>query len=220
MCEFQKTEKNKVVRGANRAKYEHNDIHEILDDAFLCHIAFNLDGEPFMIPTAYARRDNKLLIHGSYKSRFILAAKAGIPLCFTVTHLDGLVLARSAFHHSVNYRCAIIYGVAKEIQGDQEKNEALRLITENMLQGRWDEVRHPNQKELDITTVLEIEIDSASAKVRTGGPVDDKEDYELNHWAGELPILMNYGQAISDEKLREGIDVCPSVNLAIQNSKA
>lgn len=217
MSQFEKTSKNKVVRGANRGVYDEEEIYNILDDSFLCHISFVMNGEPFMIPTAYARDNNKLYIHGSVKSRFIKAAESGVPLCICVTHLDGLVLARSAFHHSVNYRSVIVYGNAIQVENDETKMHALKLITENFLTGRWNEVRQPNQKELDITSVLEVKIDSASAKVRTGDPVDDKEDYDLDIWAGELPIKQVYQAPIADEKLREGIALSHAVKLVNQS---
>ena len=144
----------------------------------------------------------------------IQQAASGIPLCVSVTHLDGLVLARSAFHHSVNYRSVIAYGTAEEVTDDAEKTRILALITEQMLTGRWDEVRQPNQKELDITGVLAIKIESAAAKVRGGGPLDEKEDYELDIWAGVLPVVTRYRKPISDEVLTEGISVSRSAQLA------
>ncbi|MFY0601057.1 MAG: pyridoxamine 5'-phosphate oxidase family protein [Cyclobacteriaceae bacterium] len=206
MTSFSKESRNKVIRGAKRASYDKKSIYEIVDAGFLCHISFTMNNSPFMIPTAYARKGDKLYIHGSVKSRTINETKNGIPICFCVTHLDGLVLARSAFHHSVNYRSAIIYGTAHEIEAEEDKMEALRLITENFLEGRWDEVRHPNEKELAITSVLEISIESASAKVRSGDPVDDKEDYDLNIWAGQLPIKNTYQTPLNDSKLKTGIE--------------
>ncbi|MBU2912491.1 MULTISPECIES: pyridoxamine 5'-phosphate oxidase family protein [Reichenbachiella] len=219
MTQFPKEAKNKVVRGAKRATYDKETIYEILDAGFLCHISFVMNGEPFMIPTAYARSGDKIYIHGSVKSRAIKQTKAGAPICFCVTHLDGLVLARSAFHHSVNYRSAIIYGHANELVVDADKNEALHLITENFLKGRWNEVRQPNQKELDITSVLEISIESASAKIRTGSPVDDEEDYALDIWAGILPVETRYAAPVDDTKLRPGIATSPSAKLAWEESK-
>lgn len=216
MCQYAKEERNKVVRGAKRATYDQEEIFEILDAGFLCHIAFNMNGQPFMIPTAYGRKGDTLYVHGSVKSRTIKEVAKGIPVCLSVTHLDGLVLARSAFHHSVNYRSAIIYGSAVELTDRKAKNDALFCITENILKGRWDESRVPNDKELDITGVLEIKIQSASAKVRSGGPVDDKEDYNLDIWAGELPLNTYYSQPIQDEKLRSGIEVSDSVQEVAQ----
>jgi uncharacterized protein len=216
MCQYAKEAKNKVVRGANRATYDQQEIFTILDAGFLCHVAFNINGHPFMIPTAYGRKGDILYIHGSVKSRTIQEVAKGISVCLAVTHLDGLVLARSAFHHSVNYRSAIIYGTVLEITNREAKNEALFCITENILKGRWDESRQPNEKELDITGVLEIKIESASAKIRSGGPLDDKEDYDLDIWAGELPMITNYGLPVEDEKLREGIEISNSVQVVAQ----
>lgn len=218
MCEFAKTDRNKVLRGAKRATYDKNQIFEILDAGFLCHLSFVVNGEPFSIPTAFGRIGDVIYVHGSVKSRTMKAMQEGIPVCVTVTHIDGLVLARSAFHHSVNYRSAVIFGKAQELVTNEEKNEALFCITENVLKGRWDEVRVPNQKELDITAVLKIKIDSASAKIRAGAPVDDKEDYELNVWAGELPFKSGYDEPISDDKLAEGIAVSDSAIVAWENS--
>ncbi|PIB35135.1 flavin-nucleotide-binding protein [Reichenbachiella sp. 5M10] len=219
MSHYPKDTRNKIVRGAKRASYDQETIYRILDAGFLCHVSFVMQGQPFMIPTAYARKGDKLYIHGSVKSRTLNETKDGTPICLCVTHMDGLVLARSAFHHSVNYRSAIIYGHAKEVIGEENKNEALRLITENFLPGRWDEVRQPNAKELEVTAVLEITIDTASAKIRSGAPVDDKEDYALDIWAGELPMKSCYGQPVADEQLREDIDTSPSVRLAWERAK-
>jgi len=211
MSQFEITKKNKVVRGAKRATYDEQEIFEILDAGFLCHLAFNINDQPFMIPTAYGRRGDILYVHGSVKSRTIKNVAKGVPVCLSVTHLDGLVLARSAFHHSVNYRSVVIYGTAVEITERSDKNEALYCITENILKGRWNEARKPNEKELDITGVLAIKIESASAKIRAGGPVDELEDYDLDIWAGHLPMQTSFGDSISDEKLKEGIAVSSSV---------
>ena len=217
MSQFEITKKNKVVRGAKRATYDEQEIFEILDAGFLCHVAFNIKGQPFMIPTAYGRRGDTLYIHGSVKSRTIKNAAKGVPVCLSVTHLDGLVLARSAFHHSVNYRSVVIYGTAVEVTERSDKNDALYCITENILKGRWDEARKPNEKELDITGVLAIKIESASAKVRTGDPVDDFEDYDLDIWAGHLPLNTYFGEPVADRKLKEGIEISPSVEKARQS---
>ncbi|MFY0627342.1 MAG: pyridoxamine 5'-phosphate oxidase family protein [Reichenbachiella sp.] len=218
MKKFEMSKKNKVVRGANRAVYEKQDVFDILDDGFICHLSWVMNGEPFTIPTAYAREGETVYVHGSVKSRMVKAVKESIPVCLTVTHVDGMVLARSAFHHSVNYRSVVIFGEAIEVENRDAKNHALFLITESVLKGRWDECRKPNQKELDITSVLSIKINHASAKVRKGGPVDDKEDYELDHWAGELPMVQKFLPPISDEKLKEGIETSKAAIFAWENS--
>ncbi|MEQ9288382.1 MAG: pyridoxamine 5'-phosphate oxidase family protein [Cyclobacteriaceae bacterium] len=216
MKQFEITKKNKVVRGAKRATYDEQEIYEILDAGFLCHVAFNMNDHPFMIPTAYGRKGNKLYIHGAVKSRTIRQVAKGVPVCLAVTHLDGLVLARSAFHHSVNYRSVIVYGTARELTDREEKNEALFCITENILKGRWKEARRPSEKELDITGLLEIEIESASAKVRSGGPVDDKEDYDLDVWAGELPINSYYSMPVVDAQSKWEVELSDSVQQVSQ----
>lgn len=212
-------ERNKVVRGAKRAVYDREKVHQILDAGFLCHISYVVNGQPFVIPTAYAREGEKLYIHGSVKSKTMMESKKGMPICVCVTHLDGLVLARSAFHHSVNYRSVVVFGTARELSSDVDKAHALKMITESFLPGRWDEVRQPNQKELDITSVLEIDMESVSAKVRNGGPMDDKEDYDLDIWAGVLPVDTRYASPVDDELLREGIAVSPSAQLAFEAAK-
>ena len=210
---------NKIVRGANRAVYDKEQVHGILDSGFICHVGFNIEEKPFIIPTAYARQGEEIYIHGSAKSRMLRNLDKGIPVCLCVTHLDGLVLARSAFHHSFNYRSAIIYGTAYEIRELDRKEKALELITENILKGRYDEVRKPNEKELKITSVLAIKIENASAKIRPGDPVDDKDDYDLDVWAGVLPIEMTFGKPKDDDLLRSGIPLADSVKVAWEQSK-
>lgn len=218
MEQFEKGTKNKVVRGAKRATYDKKTVFDILDAGCICHISFVINGEPFMIPTAYGREGEYMYVHGSVKSRTMNAAKQGVPICMAVTHLDGLVLARSAFHHSANYRSVILFGQAEELETNEDKNHGLFVITENILKGRWDECRPPSKKELDITSVLKFKIESASAKVRTGGPIDETDDYKLNVWAGELPISTKYAEPIADEKLNERIVVSDSAILAWQNA--
>ena len=210
MQEFPKTERNKVKRLPKRGHYDPETIYKILDDHFMCHVGFVIDGQPFVIPTSYGREGNTLYLHGSSKSRMLMNAEKGIPVCITVTHLDGLVLARSSFNHSMNYRSAVIYGQAKKLEGE-DKEKALFIISENILQGRWDEARVPTEKELKATTVLSVEIESASAKIRTGPPGDDKPDYELDVWAGVIPIKATMEPPIPDPVLREGIPVPSSV---------
>ena len=162
---------------------------QILDEAIYCHIGFVVDGQPFVVPTGYGRDGRALYIHGSAASRMLVTLAGGVPLCFTVTLLDGLVLARTAFHHSINYRSVMVLGVARELDGD-EKLHGLRVITEHMARGRWADVRAPNDQELKATAVLKLEIEEASAKVRAGGPIDDEEDRKLPFWAGVLPFVL------------------------------
>ncbi|MBX2843079.1 MAG: pyridoxamine 5'-phosphate oxidase family protein [Flammeovirgaceae bacterium] len=213
---FEKDSRNKVVRGAKRAIYDKDKVFDILDSGFLCHICFVMNGQPFIIPTAYARMEDEIIIHGSKKNRMLLAIENGAEISLCVTHLDGLVLARSAMHHSVNYRSVVIFGKAREITNFDEKNEALFKVMEQMLPGRWEEIRQPNEKELRVTKVLAIKIDSASAKVRVGPPVDEKEDYELPYWAGVVPVSNDYKPALSDPQLPGVVDVPHSVKTLIE----
>ncbi|MFZ1678660.1 MAG: pyridoxamine 5'-phosphate oxidase family protein [Saprospiraceae bacterium] len=207
---FEKSSLNTVKRLPKRGYYDKETIFGILDEHFLCHLSWEVDGQPYLIPTAYGRKGDIIYVHGSSKSRMLSALTDGRPLCMVVTHIDGLVLARSAFHHSMNYRSAIIYGHAHEVEGE-EKMEALRIVTEQILAGRWDEVRLPSDLELKATTVLAIEIDSASAKIRTGPPSDDEEDYDLPVWAGVLPVRMTYEEPITDTAMRHNLPISLSV---------
>jgi len=210
MQDFTKNDRNKVKRIPKRGHYDRKTIYEILDAAFLCHAGFVLDGQPFVIPTSYGREGDKIYLHGSAKSRALVNLEKGIPLCITVTHLDGLVLARSSFHHSMNYRSAVVFGTARKLEGE-EKEQALFAISENILKGRWGEARKPNAKELKGTTVLAMEIESASAKIRTGPPGDEKEDYALPVWAGVVPFYQGMGIPEPDPLLAEGIPLAKSV---------
>ncbi|MBK9104699.1 MAG: pyridoxamine 5'-phosphate oxidase family protein [Saprospiraceae bacterium] len=208
---FVKSTLNTVKRLPKRGHYDKDTIYQILDQQFICHLAWEDQGQPYMIPTAYGRREDTLYVHGSSKSRMLSALTDGRPLCLVVTLLDGLVLARSVFHHSMNYRSAVIYGHAREIEGD-EKMEALRIISDQILAGRWDEVRPPNELEMKATTVLAIEIDTASAKIRTGPPGDDDADYDLPIWAGVLPMSVTYHDPIEDPAMRFKLSVSTSVS--------
>jgi len=206
MKQFPKTPRNKVKRVPNRGHYDRKTIYEILDAGFLCHLGFAVDGQPFVIPTAYGRQGDKVFLHGATKSRMLLNLKQGIPVCLAVTHLDGLVLARSAFHHSMNYRSAVLFGTAVEV-ADSEKENALFVISENILKGRWEEVRKPNAKELKGTSVLCMSIEEASAKIRCGPPVDEKEDYDLAVWAGVVPMQSLWGQPLPDPLMPSNIPI-------------
>lgn len=188
MSQFTPTERTQVKRLPKRGNYERETVYSILDTAFVCHVGFSVDGQPFVIPTNFGRSGDTLYLHGSAASRMLKTLSGGVPVCVTVTHVDGLVLARSAFHHSVNYRSVVILGKAQVVQDPAEKMEALRIFTEHVMKGRWDDVRIPTEQELKATTVLSLALEEVSAKVRTGGPIDDEADYALPVWAGVLPL--------------------------------
>jgi len=201
------TARTRVVREPQRARYDRETVNRILDEGFLCHVGFVIDGQPFVIPTSYGREGDLLYIHGSAASRMLRNATSGVPVCVTVTLLDGLVLARSVFNHSMNYRSVVILGAAVEVEDREEKLRALRLVSEHIIPGRWEEARRPNDKELKATTVLRLPIHEFSAKVRTGPPVDEAEDHELPVWAGVLPLGMVPGEPVADAPLRDGVGV-------------
>ena len=184
------TKRTKLGRLPNRGSHEFETIHAILDAAFLAHVGFQMESQPFVIPTLYGRDEDKLYLHGSAASRMLRGLETGLPACVCVTVVDGLVLARSAFHHSMNYRSVVAFGTARKIEGAEEKTRALRVISEHLIAGRWSDVRGPSDKELKATSVLEFSIEEASAKIRTGPPVDDEEDYSLPVWAGVLPLRL------------------------------
>jgi hypothetical protein len=200
------TERSALRRLPNRGSNETEAVYAILDAAFLAHVGFVVDGQPFVIPTLYGRAGDRLYLHGSAASRMMRALEASIPVCVTVTLVDGLVLARSAFHHSMNYRSAVVFGTARKIDDLARKSEALRVISEHLIAGRWDEVRAPHSQELKATTVLELTIEEASAKSRTGPPVDDEADYALPVWAGVLPLALKAGEPVPDARLKEGLE--------------
>ena len=208
--EYSVTARNKVKRVPQRGAYDKETLYKVLDAGFICNAGFVVDNQPFVIPTIYGREGNKIYFHGATTSRMLVNLKKGVPVCISVTHLDGLVLARSAFHHSMNYRSAVIFGNAKEVTDDR-KEHALKVVSENIMGGRWDEVRGPNTKELKATSVLEIEIDQASTKIRTGPPKDEPEDYDLDIWAGVVPIKMTVESPVNDDQLKQGLH--PSENI-------
>jgi nitroimidazol reductase NimA-like FMN-containing flavoprotein (pyridoxamine 5'-phosphate oxidase superfamily) len=195
------TPRTRLVREADRAVYDREAIYRILDEAFLCHVGLVVDGQPFVIPTSFGRKDASLYIHGSAASRMLRQLKESVPVCVTVTLLDGLVLARSVFNHSMNYRSVVILGKATLVDDPAEKLEALRLLSEHILPGRWDDARQPNERELKATSVLRLPIEEFSAKVRTGPPIDDEEDYSFPTWAGVVPLEMTAGTPIDDPRL-------------------
>ncbi|MCC9620172.1 pyridoxamine 5'-phosphate oxidase family protein [Thalassospira sp. MA62] len=191
----------KVVRGANRASYDRKMVHDIIDDALICHVSTIFNGRPAMIPTAHWRVDERIYIHGSSKNRILAAIANGAAACLCITHLDGLVMARSAFHHSANYRSVVIYGNGTLVQGDDAKMEHSRLFTEKLEPGRWDHIRKPNAQELKATMFLGFDLCEVSAKVRGGDPVDDEDDYGLPVWAGVLPCQNVWGAPIDATRL-------------------
>jgi nitroimidazol reductase NimA-like FMN-containing flavoprotein (pyridoxamine 5'-phosphate oxidase superfamily) len=198
MSQFQPTERTQVKRLPKRGLYDHETVYQILDTAFVCHVGFNVDGQPYVIPTNYGRAGDTLYLHGSAASRMLKTLSEGVPVCVTVTHVDGIVLARSAFHHSVNYRSVVILGTARLVESPAEKMEALRIFTEHVMKGRWDDVRRPTEQELKATTVLALPLEEVSAKVRTGGPLDDEGDYSLPVWAGVLPLATVAKEPVPD----------------------
>jgi uncharacterized protein len=195
------TARTRVVREAQRGVYERAAAYQILDEGFICHVGFTLDGQPFVIPTAYGRSGDNLYIHGSAASRMLRNLDKGVPMCLTVTLLDGLVLARSIFNHSMNYRSVVVLGTAVAVQDAKEKLEALRLLSEHILPGRWAESRQPNERELKQTLVMRLPIEEFSAKVRRGPPIDDEEDYAFPTWAGVIPLETVPGVPINDPRL-------------------
>lgn len=200
MSNYPKSSRNTVKRSPKRGHYDKETVHRILDAGYICHIGFTIGNQPYVIPNAYGREGDTIYLHGAVGNRMLNQLEKGIPVCVTVTHIDGIVLARSAMHHSFNYRSAVLFGTARLVPDDQ-KEHALFIITEQILKGRWDEVRNPNEQELKATKVLAMEIEEASAKIRTGPPKDDEADYDLPVWAGVLPLQTVAGKAVPDPAL-------------------
>jgi nitroimidazol reductase NimA-like FMN-containing flavoprotein (pyridoxamine 5'-phosphate oxidase superfamily) len=198
------TQRTRVVREPDRGVYDRETVYRILDEGFICHVGFAVDGQPFVIPTSYGREGASLYIHGSAASRMLRQLRTAVPVCVTVTLLDGLVLARSVFNHSMNYRSLVILGKATLVEDPDEKLSALRVLSEHILPGRWDDARQPNERELKATSVLRVPIEEFSAKVRTGPPIDDEEDYSFPTWAGVLPLEMTVGKAVDDPRIEGG----------------
>ena len=203
---FPQTERTTLKRLPKRGVYDRALVYEILDEGFICHVSFAVDGQPFVIPTGYARIDDQLFIHGSQVSRMLRTLAQGIDVCVAVTLVDGLVLARSAFHHSVNYRSVVIFGRATLVEEKEAKLAALFAFSEHVIAGRWDDVREPTDQELKATTVLSLPLQEVSAKVRNGPPIDDEEDYAMDVWAGVVPLQFVAGAPINDPRLPEHIE--------------
>jgi uncharacterized protein len=199
------TDRTRVVREANRAVYDRDVIYNILDEGFVCHVGFETDNQPFVIPTMFARVEDDLYFHGSSASRMLRGASAGLPVCVTVTLLDGLILARSVFNHSMNYRSVVALGRATLMDDPTEKIRALQAFTEKLIPGRWKEARQPNEKELKATSILKLPLTEVSAKVRVGGVEDDAEDYSFRVWAGIVPLRLVAEAPIRDERCDSAI---------------
>jgi uncharacterized protein len=197
---FTPTERTRVVREPHRGAYDRETIYKILDEGFVCHVGFETDGQPFVIPTLYARVGDAIYFHGSAASRMLRDAADGVPVCITVTLTDGLVLARSVFNHSMNYRSVVALGKATLVDAPSEKLEALHAFTEKILPGRWEDARQPNQKELKATSILKLPLTEISAKVRSGPVQDDEEDYTLRVWAGIVPLHLQADAPLRDER--------------------
>lgn len=205
------SERSTVKRLAKRGQYDEATIYSILDKHCLCHVAFSIDGQPYIIPTLFGRDGNTIYMHGAIANRMLSHAEKGIELCISVANINALVLARSAFHHSANYESVILFGKGMLVEGDEAKNHALRIVSEQVLKGRWEETRLPSEKELKATKVVAFTIEEASAKVRAEGVNDDEADYALDHWAGLLPIHTSYGTPIPDDRLKDGIELPKSI---------
>ncbi|MEV0144587.1 MULTISPECIES: pyridoxamine 5'-phosphate oxidase family protein [unclassified Nonomuraea] len=200
------TPRTTLGRSKERGSTDRNDLYEVLDAGLICHLGVVADGHPMVVPTGYGRDGDTLYLHGSTGARSLRAAE-GAEVCVTVTHLDGIVLARSVFHHSVNYRSAVIYGTARLVTDEDERLTGLRVLTEHLAPGQWDYARRPNRKELAATAVLALPLDEASVKLRRGAPVEEVEDHALPVWAGVLPLVTQWGAPEPDPALREGIDM-------------
>lgn len=205
VADFMPTKRSRIKRLPKRAHYDRATVHAILDAGAMCHVGYVIDGEPYVTPTAYWRKREHVYWHGSSASRMLRTIAAGSPVCLTVTHLDGLVMARSAFHHSVNYRSVMVFGNATVVTDRDAKLAALEDFVERLYPGRWAELRPVNEQELKATTVLGMDLSEASAKIRTGPPVDDEEDYALPIWAGVVPVTIATGAPIDDARNLPGV---------------
>jgi uncharacterized protein len=202
---FPVTDRTRIVREANRAVYDHDAIYKILDEGLVCHVGFAVDGQPFVIPTMFARIGDNLYFHGSAASRMLRGLSSGLPVCITVTLTDGLVLARSVFNHSMNYRSVVALGHATLIGDPVEKLGALRAFTEKLIPGRWNDARRPNEKELKATSILKLPLTEVSAKVRADGVEDDAEDYAFSVWAGIIPLRLVADAPVRDDRCEASI---------------
>ena len=213
------TERTTLKRLPQRGSHDRTSVEAILDEALACHVGFVVDGQPFVIPTIHGRIGDRVYVHGSAASRMLKTLAGEVPVCVTVSLIDGLVLARSAFHHSMNYRSAVVLGTARSVTDPTEKWDALHAIVEHVAPGRWGEVREPNEKELKATLVLRLSLSEASAKIRTGPPIDDEEDYALPCWAGVVPLRLAALDPIPEPRLPPGIAPSPAVLAASRRGR-
>ena len=205
MTSFTPTGRTQVRRLPQRGVYDKAQVYAILDEAFVCHVGFAVEGQTYVIPTAFVRVGDSVYIHGSAASRMLHRLDEGVDVCVTVTLVDGFVLARAAFHHSLNYRSVMALGRARLVTDADEKREALRQFTNHVVPGRWDEIRQPDEQELKATSVLRLPLEEVSAKVRTGGPRDDEADYALPIWGGVVPIQTQVGEPVADGRVLPGV---------------
>jgi len=201
------TPRTTIIRYPARGDYERSTIEAILDEAMVCHVGFVVDGQPYVIPTIHARDGERVFIHGSPMSRMLRAAASGVQLCLTVTLHDGIVLARSAFHHSMNYRSVVVLGTAQQITDTAAKVAAMRALVDHLTPGRWDDARQPSAGEIAATIILELPLTEASAKIRTGGPIDAEDDYKLPVWAGVVPLTLTPGTPQRDDRLADAVEL-------------
>jgi nitroimidazol reductase NimA-like FMN-containing flavoprotein (pyridoxamine 5'-phosphate oxidase superfamily) len=201
---YSPTERTQVRRRHLRGVYDKEQVHAILDEGFICHVGFVIDGQPFVIPTAYARSGEQIYIHGSAASRLMKGKE--VDVCLTVTLLDALVVARSSFHTSMNYRSVVAMGTARLVTDIDQKREALRLFTNHVIAGRWEQAKQPTDQELKATSVLSLPLEEVSAKIRTGPPIDDEEDHALPIWGGVVPVIQSFGEPVPDEHALPGIE--------------
>jgi len=220
MNSYTPTERTKVRRLSKRAVYDKTLVDEILDEGFLCHLGFSVHALPYVIPTLYARSGETLYLHGSGASRTLKTLSEGVDVCATITLVDGYVLARSAFHHSMNYRSVVVLGRARLVSEPEETMQALRTLTNHLVPGRWEEVREPNELELKQTMVLALPLDEVSAKVRVGPPADDEEDYAIPVWAGVVPLVAQLGEAIPDDRVLANAKPFELSRFAAQKTKS
>jgi nitroimidazol reductase NimA-like FMN-containing flavoprotein (pyridoxamine 5'-phosphate oxidase superfamily) len=207
MKEFSKTDLNTVRRLPKRGHYDRDIIYPIVDEALICHVGFSVEGQPFVMPTIHTRIGDTIYLHGAIANRMLNHINAGNSVCVAVTHVDGIVFARSVFHHSMNYRSAVLFGKGRVVDTYDERWKVFEALTEHIAKGRWNDARHPNETEDKTTKIVAIEIESASAKIRTGPVGDEEEDYELPVWAGILPVRMTFGEPVKDDPLPDTIPV-------------